>query len=187
MNVVRSSRVALCIAGAALFITGCGGGSDDNPDARTVAQVDTVEQPTTPAGPTVIKSKPKPPAPEAHPGVKVDQLKVKDLIKGTGAELEIGDTGVFDFVGAYYDTGKKLDSSWNRARPYETVIDNGIVIPGWAQGIPGMRVGGRRVLVIPSGLGFSPGAPNIRRGAPLYFVVDLRAVIPARSPGTSGS
>jgi peptidylprolyl isomerase len=187
VNVVRSSRAAALIAAATLLIiTGCGGDSDS--DTATGSQVDTVAQPApgrrTATG--VIKSRPRPPALKAHPNAVVDQLIIKDIVVGRGPELRIGDEGTFDFLGAYYDTGRPLDSSWGRRRPYSTVVDHGVVIPGWAMGVPGMRVGGRRLIIFPGSLGFRPPAPSIRLRAPLQFLIDLRGVRPAQPGGSGG-
>jgi peptidylprolyl isomerase len=103
------------------------------------------------------------------------KLEKKDLIVGTGAEAKAGQTVTVNYVGVLYKGGKEFDASWKRNEPFSFALGKGAVIPGWDQGIPGMKVGGRRELVIPAALAYgSKGAgASIPPNAPLVFVVDL--------------
>jgi hypothetical protein len=101
-------------------------------------------------------------------------LEVSDLITGTGAEAKSGETLQVQYVLATYSTHKVVQSSWT-SQPFSFKLGAGQVIAGWDQGMVGMRVGGRRELIIPPSLGYgssSPGA-GIAANDTLVFVVDL--------------
>jgi len=102
------------------------------------------------------------------------KLIIEDSVVGTGAEVKVGDTVVMHYTGTF-ESGEKFDSSVDRDRPFETQIGVGRVIDGWDKGVPGMKVGGKRKLVIPSDLGYGPrGIPGaIPGGATLIFEVEL--------------
>ena len=104
----------------------------------------------------------------------VDQLIIEDIATGSGQEVKSGDTVVMHYTGTLLD-GTKFDSSVDRGQPFETQIGVGQVIEGWDQGIPGMKVGGKRRLTIPSALGYgSTGAGGlIPPNAALIFDVEL--------------
>src|SRR5205807_717701 len=125
---------------------------------------------------------PKPPSPLAtKPTVQVPSgpppksLQTKDLIKGTGKTATPGGTVTVNYVGVLYDNGKEFDSSWKRNQPFTTALSTGNVIDGWVKGIPGMKVGGRRELIIPpdQAYGKAGSPPTIPPNATLIFVVDL--------------
>lgn len=103
-------------------------------------------------------------------------LQTKDLVVGTGATATSSNTVVVQYVGANYTDGKVFDSSWQRGQA-ATFPLNG-VIPGFAQGIEGMKVGGRREIVIPPALGYgSAGSPPaVGADETLVFVVDLQSL-----------
>ncbi|KRF04671.1 peptidylprolyl isomerase [Arthrobacter sp. Soil782] len=105
-------------------------------------------------------------------------LIIKDLIEGTGREAEVGDTVSAHYVGVAFSTGEEFDSSWNRGTPLDFRIGVGQVIQGWDQGIPGMKVGGRRRLEIPPHLAYgdSGAGSAIAPGESLIFIVDLMGV-----------
>jgi peptidylprolyl isomerase len=105
-------------------------------------------------------------------------LVTKDEIKGTGAVAKAGSTVTVNYVGVLYSNGKQFDSSWKRNMTFSTPLTTGSVIPGWVQGIPGMRVGGRRELIIPPNLAYGKtgSPPTIPPNSTLIFVVDLLAV-----------
>jgi peptidylprolyl isomerase len=102
----------------------------------------------------------------------------KDLITGTGAVAKEGSNVTVNYVGVLYKTGKEFDSSWSRKQTFSTPLASGSVIPGWVQGIAGMKVGGRRELIIPPSLGYGKAGspPTIPPNATLVFVVDLLGV-----------
>jgi peptidylprolyl isomerase len=103
-------------------------------------------------------------------------LVIKDLIKGTGATVTPSSTVTVNYVGVLYHGGKVFDASWNRGTP--TTFPLSGVIPGWTQGLPGMKVGGRRELIIPAKLAYGAqgSPPTIPPNAPLVFVIDMLGV-----------
>lgn len=104
-------------------------------------------------------------------------LKIEDVKLGQGAEATPGTTAVVHYTGWLTD-GKKFDSSRDRGTPFDFQIGAGQVIPGWDQGVAGMKVGGQRKLLIPAELGYgAAGAPPvIPPGATLVFDVELLEV-----------
>ncbi|HEX6781555.1 MAG TPA: FKBP-type peptidyl-prolyl cis-trans isomerase [Solirubrobacterales bacterium] len=117
------------------------------------------------------KSKPKVTVPSGPPPKK---LVTKDLEEGTGAAAKPGDQVSVQYVGVDYDTGKQFDASWDRGEPITFTLGAEEVIQGWDQGLEGMKVGGRRELVIPPGLAYgSQGSGPIAPNSTLVFVVDL--------------
>ncbi|HEY4701956.1 MAG TPA: FKBP-type peptidyl-prolyl cis-trans isomerase [Streptosporangiaceae bacterium] len=106
------------------------------------------------------------------------ELQITDIKAGDGAEAKAGDTVQVHYVGVAYSTGEEFDSSYDRGDPLEFQLGVGRVIAGWDQGVQGMRVGGRRQLVIPPHLAYGDrGAGNaIAPGETLIFVCDLVGV-----------
>jgi peptidylprolyl isomerase len=105
-------------------------------------------------------------------------LVVEDITQGDGAEAKPGDTVSAHYVGVAHSTGEEFDASWNRGAPLDFRLGVGQVIPGWDEGIVGMKEGGRRKLVIPADKAYGDrGAGGvIKPGETLIFVVDLVAV-----------
>lgn len=105
-------------------------------------------------------------------------LDITDITVGDGAEATSGSTVSVHYVGVAFSTGEEFDASWNRGEPFDFPLGAGRVIKGWDMGVAGMRVGGRRKLVIPPHLAYgNRGAGDaIRPGETLIFVVDLLAV-----------
>ena len=106
------------------------------------------------------------------------ELQITDITVGDGAEAKAGDQVLVHYVGVASSTGEEFDSSYDRGDPLEFQLGAGRVIAGWDQGVQGMRVGGRRQLVIPPHLAYGDrGAGNaIAPGETLIFVVDLLGV-----------
>jgi peptidylprolyl isomerase len=102
-------------------------------------------------------------------------LTIEDIVVGEGAEAKPGDTVEVHYVGVEFHSGEEFDASWNRGDTFEFPLGAGHVIKGWDQGVVGMKVGGRRRLVIPAHLGYgNQGAGGvIAPGETLIFVVDL--------------
>ena len=150
--------IAAC---AAIAIAGCGGG-DSTTGSETAESAATTTKP-------VVK---------APTGAPPKQLEVKDLVEGSGEEAAAGDKVTVDYVGVNYKSGKEFDSSWSRNEPFTFTLGAGEVIPGWDQGVEGMKVGGRRELIIPPELAYgSAGSPPaIPPNETLIFVIDLREV-----------
>jgi FKBP-type peptidyl-prolyl cis-trans isomerase len=130
----------------------------------------TTSTPTT--GPLSTK-----PTVTVPPGAAPTHLVVKDLIPGTGPTAEPGKTITVNYVGVLYKTGKEFDSSWSRKQTFTTALSNGSVIAGWVKGLTGMKVGGRRELIIPPSLAYGNKAQgSIPANSTLIFVVDLLSV-----------
>lgn len=102
------------------------------------------------------------------------QLVIEDIVVGDGAEAVPGGTVEVHYVGVEYDTGEEFDSSWSRHQSIEFPLRG--LIQGWQDGIPGMRVGGRRKLTIPPEQAYGPAGGGHRlSGKTLIFVIDLLA------------
>ena len=102
-------------------------------------------------------------------------LMVTDVTVGDGAEATTGSTVSVHYVGVAHSSGEEFDASYNRGAPLQFRLGVGQVIQGWDDGVQGMKVGGRRQLVIPPHLGYGDrGAGGvIAPGETLIFVVDL--------------
>jgi peptidylprolyl isomerase len=164
----RTLALSLC---AAMAIVGCGGGGGTSKKSTTPAS-----GPTTTTTPTAPKrSKPNVRVPKGSPSKK---LVIKDLIKGNGRAARSGDQVTVQYVGVDYKSGKQFDASWDRGQPFPFQLGAAEVIPGWDKGVAGMRVGGRRELIIPPDLAYgSQGQPPaIGPNATLVFVIDLVGV-----------
>lgn len=122
--------------------------------------------------PAVEKTKPEVEVPEGKPP---KELETRDIEVGDGAEVQSGDTVTVEYVGVSYKTGEEFDSSWEREEPFTFQLGSGAVIPGWDQGLVGMKVGGRRELIIPPDLAYGKtgSPPAIGPNETLIFVVDL--------------
>jgi peptidylprolyl isomerase len=118
------------------------------------------------------RSKPEIDFPGGEPPVA---LEIHDEIVGEGAEATAGQTVTAHYVGVAFSSGEEFDASWSRGQPLSFKLGAGQVIQGWDAGIAGMRVGGRRRLVIPPHLAYGDrGAGSaIAPGETLIFVVDL--------------
>ena len=165
---------------ALLAFAGCGG--DDSTTESTESAPATTEsntaespKPAKKAGQASKKTKPKVTVPSGPPP---KQLEVNDLEEGSGAEAKAGDTVTVQYVGVGYESGEEFDASWDRGEPFPFQLGAGMVIPGWEQGIEGMKVGGRRELIIPPELAYGQAGspPAIGPNETLIFVVDLLAV-----------
>ena len=111
------------------------------------------------------------------PGAPPTKLESADLITGTGATAALGQSVTVQYVLATYSSDKVIQSSWT-SQPFTFTLGAGQVIPGWDKGVVGMKVGGRRELIIPPSLGYgsqSPGA-GIAANDTLVFVIDLQKV-----------
>jgi FKBP-type peptidyl-prolyl cis-trans isomerase len=167
---MQPTRRILLIASAALALaaSGCGSGDDKTTSAATPpTPAPSPEPQTAPARPKPKVTVPKGPAPT--------KLVIKDLIKGKGAGAKNGDPLVVNYVGVLYKTGKQFDASYDRGQPFPITLGVTSVISGWTNGLVGMKVGGRRELIIPPDEGYGPDGspPVIPPNATLVFVIDL--------------
>jgi peptidylprolyl isomerase len=186
----RTATAAL-LAVAALGVGACG---DDKPAVdNSVTPAATVPPPapaattptTTAAAPgetiqkmaisTDLSKKPEITKPSGQPPSK---LYIRDIVKGKGKKAKSRKRVTVQYVGVSYSTGEQFDASWDRSEPFKFRLGKGLVIAGWDQGVAGMRVGGRRMLVIPPELGYGPSGqpPMIAPNETLIFVIDLKKV-----------
>lgn len=144
-------------------------------DARTTGRSETAADRPEPAytAPAVTATTQPVPAPPD------EKLGIVDVVVGSGQEAMAGDRVSVHYVGTLPD-GKEFDSSRKHGQPFEFQLGKGSVIKGWDQGVPGMKVGGRRKLTIPPSLGYGArGAGNvIPPNATLLFDVELLAIKP---------
>jgi len=159
--------IAVC---AGLLIAGCGGSSDSSSGESTASSGE-----STSAEAGGEKTKPKVSVPSGAPPKK---LEVKEIEEGSGAEAKSGDEVTVQYVGVDYKNGKEFDSSWSRNEPFAFTLGAGQVIPGWDQGVEGMKIGGRRELIIPPELAYGEAGapPAIGPNETLVFVIDLLEV-----------
>ena len=189
---IKRNFVLPVIAVLALGVSACGGSSkaagvalapsggltaDTSTPAASASSsgTSTAASATTPKPPSPLSKKPVVAVPK---GAAPQGLVTKDLITGGGPAAKPGSTVTVNYVGVLYKGGKEFDASWNRNQTFTTPLSNGSVIAGWVKGIPGMKVGGRRELVIPASLayGASGSGSTIPPNSPLVFVVDLLGV-----------
>jgi len=180
------SRAGLSLAtlAAGILIAGCGSSSssstigvgEENKAEETLAKSSTPTS-TTATTPT---SGPLSKAPTVTPpsGPAPTKLVTKEIITGTGTEAKAGTPISVNDVGVLYHTGKQFESSFERNEPFTFTLGSGQVIHGWENGIPGMKVGGRRELIIPANLAYGAAGspPTIPPNAPLVFVIDMLGV-----------
>jgi peptidylprolyl isomerase len=188
----RSSRakarlgVGLAALGATALIAGCGSGGSSTITIGNENKADeglaTASTPSSTSTSTTAAAKTPTSGPlskEPHitppSGPAPTKLVTKELIAGTGTEAKSGSAVSVNYVGALYHSGTVFDASWKRNEPFTFTLGKGQVIPGWEQGVAGMKVGGRRELIIPASLAYGTkgSPPKIPPNEPLVFVVDL--------------
>jgi peptidylprolyl isomerase len=154
--------IAVCIA---LVVAGCGSSSSSSSESTSTGETTSAKK----------KTKPKVSVPKGAPPSK---LVVKELEKGAGAKAKSGDEVTVQYVGVDFENGKEFDSSWSRSEPFTFRLGAGQVIPGWEKGVEGMKVGGRRELVVPPELAYGEAGapPAIGPNETLVFVIDLLKV-----------
>ncbi|MEZ5154673.1 MAG: FKBP-type peptidyl-prolyl cis-trans isomerase [Solirubrobacterales bacterium] len=171
----RSPHAAKVLIGAAILLVAVvaavliarSGGGDDSGGADAIS-TDTSVKPDVPA-----QSGPPP-----------SGLESTDVVDGDGDIAETGDTVTVQYVGVDYETGEQFDASWDNGQPFTFKLGSGQVIPGWDQGVTGMKVGGRRELIVPPDLAYGAqgSPPAIGPNATLVFVIDLLDVKSGGSP-----
>jgi peptidylprolyl isomerase len=119
------------------------------------------------------------PTVEVPDGPPPEELEIEDLEEGEGAEAQEGDALQVDYVGVLYDTGEEFDNSYDPGKtPLPVTLGEGGVVPGFEQGLEGMKEGGQRQIIIPPDLGYGPqgNPPAIPPDSTLIFVVELVSV-----------
>ena len=104
-------------------------------------------------------------------GPPPSELVITDLVEGDGTVAQPGAEVTVHYVGVDYETGEQFDASWDRGEPIAFPLRG--LIQGWQEGIPGMRVGGRRQLIIPPELAYGTAGGHRLSGRTLIFVIDL--------------
>ena len=185
----RTAAAAL-LAAAAFGLGACGddeeSGADNSvtPVETTPAPTATTETTTTaePGGATIqklviskdLKTKPSIAKPSGDPPTK---LYSRDIVKGKGKAAKAGDSVSVQYVGVNFSNGEQFDASWDAGQPFQFELGAQMVIAGWDQGVEGMSVGGRRMLVIPPDLAYGPsGQGPIGPNETLIFVIDMEKI-----------
>jgi peptidylprolyl isomerase len=160
---VLIGALVLVVALVAIVLIGRSGGGDDESSIST----DTSTKPVV----------------EVPSGDPPTELVSTDIVEGDGATAAAGDQVTVQYVGVDYSTGEQFDASWDNGQPFPFQLGGGQVIPGWDQGVEGMKVGGRRELVIPPDLAYGAqgSPPDIAPDATLVFVIDLLEVQSGKS------
>lgn len=184
MHRLRTWSLAV-IAVSALGLAGCSSSSSSSTTTSTAGSNATS---SSTGGSTAIATIPvqdrspagtpgKEPTVTVPSGTRPTQLESADLIVGTGATAEPGDTVTVQYVLATYSADKVIQASWT-SQPFTFALGEGQVIKGWDEGVVGMKVGGRRELIIPPSLGYGSSSPGsgIAANDTLVFVVDLLKV-----------
>ncbi|MFM7070105.1 MAG: FKBP-type peptidyl-prolyl cis-trans isomerase [Actinomycetes bacterium] len=166
------SLAVLAVLAAGVIVAGCSK-SDDS----AVATTTTSSKPTS-GGKDMTEEITKRGKPEVDvPSAPATALKVTDIIEGTGDAVQPTDSVTVHYVGVGQATGKEFDSSWSRGQTISFPLNG--VIQGWSEGLVGMKVGGRRELVIPGDMAYGanpPGGAGIQPNETLVFVVDLAKI-----------
>lgn len=181
---LKRSGTLIALVLTAVLVAGCGSSS-----SKSKVSAGEKAGPTASSAPAALaSSKDKPcvaladPLPAGAPEVPVQvgppptELVVEDLTTGTGAEVAATSTVTVDYIGVACSTGKIFDASYTTGQPATFPLTG--VIPGWSQGLVGMKVGGTRLLGIPSDLAYGPDGypPAIAPDEALWFVVELKSV-----------
>jgi peptidylprolyl isomerase len=175
------SRPAVAALLCILAVAGCGGGSS-KPAAgsevpATASPTPTASEAVTALADGISKDRSKKPQVAIPAGATPTTFTTKDIVPGTGRKAKPGDTVSVQYVGSSWSTGSEFDASWDNGSGFSFGLGKGQVIKGWDQGVVGMRVGGRRLLVIPPALGYGANGspPKIAANETLAFVVDLES------------
>jgi peptidylprolyl isomerase len=174
----------LTLTAALLLAVGVAACGDDNSsEGETAATPAPTEAPAAPNTDAIaegiapdVKKEPEIVTPEGAPPT---ELIIKDIVKGKGKKAKAGDELAMQYAGYSWSNGQKFDASWDRGQePFVFQLGSGMVIPGWDQGLVGMREGGRRLLIIPPDLGYGEAGAGgaIGPNETLIFAVDLEKI-----------
>jgi peptidylprolyl isomerase len=169
----KAAGVQTAPSGGATSATSTAAASSASTSSTVSASATSTTTSSTPL-PAALKTKPKVSIPSGPPPSK---LVIKDLVKGTGPAATASSTVNVQYVGVLYKGGKQFDASWNDGSGQPVSLPLSGVIKGWQQGIPGMKIGGRRELIIPPSLGYGATAQSkIPANSTLVFIIDLHAL-----------
>mgnify|MGYP002629162595 CR=1 FL=1 len=183
-TVLRWGIGAVLALGAIVLIAWIGGafsGDEESVATELAPEVSVLPSDVSVLVTTPVNTAPTPPKPEVViPAVLPTELVITDLVEGTGAGAQNGDTVVVHYVGVRSEDGVEFDNSYDRRDPYPVLLGSGGVIKGWEQGLVGVKAGGQRQLDIPSELAYGDAdRGTIRPGDALTFVIDVVSVTPA--------
>ena len=166
--------LSLCLA-LAIAVGGCGGGGSDSSSESTGSSDSTSSGESAETASTDLSKKPKVTVPS---GVSPNKFAFLEIVEGDGPVAKSGDKVTVQYVGVGFETEKEFDSSWSRNEPFSFTLGAGEVIKGWDKGVEGMKVGGRRELLIPGNLAYGAAGspPSIGPNETLIFVIDLLKV-----------
>lgn len=155
-----------------LGLAACGEREKEAPESAATATATATPEAVDESANTNLDEKPVVARPT---GEAPAELQTEDIVDGKGKAAKAGDAISVQYVGVSYSTGQEFDASWDRGEPFQFELGGGQVIPGWDQGLEGMKVGGRRKLVIPPDLGYGEAGspPAIAPNETLIFIVDL--------------
>ena len=161
---MRRSLVSIAVIASLVLIVACGGNGNEE---KTTA-------PSVTANATAAQTGGGPPPVSAQPTVTASGLKIIEIEAGTGDEAQKGQTVSVHYTGWLAD-GTKFDSSLDRGQPLSFVLGAGQMIPGFDEGVAGMKVGGERRLILPPGLAYGAQGrpPKIPANSELTFDVQL--------------
>jgi peptidylprolyl isomerase len=183
---VRRAALVATLGAAALGLAACSSSPSNSNASATSTSTSTTQAaasgggaiaPIPAADLSPAGSAGTPPTVTVPSGSPPTSLQSADLITGSGKAAASGDNVTVQYVLATYSSGKVIQSSWT-SQPFTFTLGAGQVIPGWDKGVVGMKVGGRRELIIPPSLGYgsqSPGA-GIAPDDTLVFVIDLQKI-----------
>jgi len=175
-RLVLALLLLLALTGA---VAACGG--DDGADGEAATPIPVPQDPAADIRRIVegmskdTSTKPEIVPPEGSPPA---ELETRDIVRGTGPKARRGDRLTMHYVGVSWSTGQQFDASWDAGEPFTFQLGRADVIPGWDEGLVGMRQGGRRLLVIPAAKGYGAQGqpPDIAPNETLIFAIDLLQV-----------
>ncbi|WP_394617565.1 FKBP-type peptidyl-prolyl cis-trans isomerase [Lentzea sp. JNUCC 0626] len=176
---MRNVLIASLALVAAAGLAGCAGSAQPSAGGGTTAEA----APTNPCKVDDFKVSGdfgKAPTVEIPSCKPTEELLIKDLVPGTGAEVKAGSTATVNYQLTTFSDKKVLDSSFKRGAPFDVEnVGQAQVIDGWNEGIVGLKENGRRLLVVPPAKGYGPGGQGIKANETLVFVIDGVKVTPA--------
>ena len=191
MNQIPKLRIGAALVVLALVVAGCGDSKKESAadasaakaeqeakNQKPIPEPEPVSSPTVTPTPGEADINKKPTVPKGS-GPAPTELKAETLIAGNGPAIKSGQQATVNYVGVLFKNGKEFDTSWGKGKqPFQFALGSGQVIPGWDQGVLGMKVGERRRLTIPAELAYGAqgSPPKIGPNEPLIFDIDLKKI-----------